>query len=183
MREEASLMTPGKIIWFTGVSGSGKSTLATALAFRFAILGWDKTPILLDGDALRSGLNKDLGFSSTDRTENIRRAAEVAKILSNAGHTVVAAFITPLESLRSTVRGLFEPGRYVEIFLDCPLGVCEARDVKGLYSRARNGEVSDFTGISAPFEVPTRPDLVIPTGQQTVRESLDMIINWLERKR
>jgi len=136
--------------------------------------------VLLDGDMLRSGLNRDLGFSASDRAENIRRAGEVAKILSDAGHTVLAAFITPLESLRSAVRGLFEPGHYVEIFLECPLSVCEARDVKGLYCRARSGEIPEFTGISSPFENPTRSDLIVPTGEQTVEESLSTIIGWLE---
>jgi adenylyl-sulfate kinase len=170
----------GKTIWFTGLSGSGKSTLSLMLENILESRG--VSVVLLDGDTLRSGLNRDLGFSTLDRAENIRRAGEVAKILADAGHTVVAAFITPLESLRSAVRGLFEPGRYVEIFLECPLSICEARDVKGLYCRARSGEIPEFTGISAPFENPTQSDLTVTTGEQTVEESLNMTVGWLETR-
>jgi len=170
----------GKTIWFTGLSGSGKSTLASTLK---TILESRRIPVvLLDGDVLRSGLNRDLGFTAMDRAENIRRAGEVAKILSDAGHTVVAAFITPYESLRQAVRGLFEPGRYVEIYLDCSVEVCESRDPKGLYCRARAGEIPEFTGVSAPFEPPGSPDLVVPTGSQTVEESLADVLSHLEAR-
>lgn len=170
----------GKTIWFSGLSGSGKSTLSSLLN---TILESRGVPVvLLDGDLLRSGLSCDLGFSQIDRAENIRRAGEVAKILSEAGHTVIAAFITPMESLRAAVRGLFEPDRYVEIFLDCPLEVCEKRDPKGLYCRARAGDIPDFTGISSPFELPSAPELAMPTGRQTVEESLGLLVSFLETR-
>ncbi len=168
----------GKTIWFTGLSGSGKSTLSSML--KIALESRGGSVVLLDGDALRSGLNRDLGFSALDRAENIRRAAEVAKILCDAGHTVLAAFITPLESLRQAVRGLFRPDSFVEVFLDCPLAVCETRDPKGLYCRARKGEIPEFTGISSPFERPCASELVVSTGGQTVEESLDAILHFLE---
>jgi adenylyl-sulfate kinase len=170
----------GKTIWFTGLSGSGKSTLSSKLKMVLESRG--ASVVLLDGDALRSGLNRDLGFSALDRAENIRRAAEVAKILCDAGHTVLSAFITPLESIRHAVRGLFEPGEFVEIFLDCPLPVCEARDPKGLYCRARRGDITEFTGISSPFERPCASELVVPTGRQTVDESLNEILRFLENR-
>ena len=170
----------GKTIWFTGLSGSGKSTLSSTLK---TILESRRIPVvLLDGDVLRGGLNRDLSFTAMDRAENIRRAGEVAKILSDAGHTVIAAFITPYESLRQAVRVLFEPGRYVEIYLDCSLEVCETRDPKGLYCRARAGEIPEFTGVSAPFEPPLSPDLVVPTGTETVEESLAHVFRYLEAR-
>ena len=167
-------------IWFTGLSGSGKSTLSSRLKEALETRG--RSVVVLDGDSLRTGLNRDLGFSPLDRAENIRRAGEVAKILTDAGITVVAAFITPLDSLRQAVRGLFEPGRFVEIFLDCPIEVCEQRDLKGLYARARSGEVPTFTGISAPFERPGSSELAIPTGVQTVEESLEVIVSFLDSR-
>ncbi len=170
----------GKTIWFTGLSGSGKSTLASMLK---NILESRGIPVvLLDGDILRDGLNRDLTFSAADRAENIRRAAEVAKILSDAGHIVLSAFITPMESLRIAVRNIFDPARYIEVFLDTPLSICERRDPKGLYRRARAGEIPAFTGISAPFERPANPDLVVPTGVQKVEESLSMLLSYLERR-
>ncbi|MBI5569211.1 MAG: adenylyl-sulfate kinase [Desulfomonile tiedjei] len=165
-------------IWFTGLSGSGKSTLSSKLKEVLEARG--KSVVLLDGDSLRAGLNRDLGFSPLERAENIRRAGEVAKILTDTGITVVAAFITPLDSLRRAVRGLFESDRFVEIFLDCPIEVCEQRDFKGLYARARSGEVPAFTGISAPFERPGSSELEVPTGVQTIEESLDMIVSFLD---
>src|SRR5208283_2017058 len=168
----------GKTIWFTGLSGSGKSTLSSMLKTVLELKGG--SVVLLDGDTLRSGLNRDLGFSALDRAENIRRAAEVAKILCDAGHTVLAALITPLESIRQAVRGLFRPDAFVEIFLDCPLAVCETRDPKGLYGRARKGDIHEFTGVSSPFEPPCASELVVPTGRQTVEESLNAIQCFLE---
>jgi adenylyl-sulfate kinase len=168
----------GKTIWFTGLSGSGKSTLSFMLK---TILQSRGVPVvLLDGDLLRSGLNRDLGFSAEDRAENIRRAGELAKILSDEGHTVISAFITPLESLRRAVRGLFETERFAEIFLDCSLEICETRDPKGLYCKARKGEIARFTGISAPFERPMKSELFVPSGEQTVEESLGLILEFLE---
>jgi len=138
--------------------------------------------VLLDGDMVRHGLNRDLGFSVIDRAENIRRAGEVAKILSDAGHTVIAAFITPIESLRKAVRGIFEPDRFIEIFLDCSLEVCETRDRKGLYRKARRGEIPHFTGISAPFDPPTSSDLMVPTGVQTVEQSLGSVLSFVDKR-
>lgn len=170
----------GKTIWFTGLSGSGKSTISLAIK---GILESRGVPVvLLDGDVLRSGLNRDLTFSTTDRAENIRRAAEVAKILSDAGHTVIAAFITPLEILRKAVRGRFEPSRFVEIFLDCSLEECERRDPKGLYQKARRGEIPEFTGITSPFEPPVQAELSVPTDRQSIEESVETVLSFLESR-
>ncbi len=173
-------VTKGKVIWLTGLSGSGKSTLSSRL---YDILKARGIPaILLDGDTLRSGLNRDLGFSAADRAENIRRAAEVARILVDAGYTVPAAFITPLECLRTAARSLFAPGTFVEVFLDCPIEICEQRDPKGLYRRARSGNIPEFTGVSAPFEPPLACDLVVHTAEQTVDQSVASIIRFLEER-
>ncbi len=137
---------------------------------------------LLDGDVLRQGLNRDLGFSAVDRVENIRRAAEVAKILSDSDYTVICAFITPFRSIRAAVRGLFTQGEYVEVFLNCPVEVCEQRDPKGLYCRARKGEISEFTGVSSPFEVPENSDLIICTNKMSCEESLSEVTEYLENR-
>ncbi|HMK37220.1 MAG TPA: adenylyl-sulfate kinase [Desulfomonilaceae bacterium] len=166
-----------RTIWFTGLSGSGKSTLSVMLKQSLESRGISVA--LLDGDLLRQGLNRDLSFSAADRAENIRRAGEVAKILCDEGFTVLAAFITPLESLRQALRNIFEPGRFVEVFLECPLSICEARDCKGLYARARRGEIPEFTGISSPFEPPTSSDLVVPTGSRSAEECLDLLNRFL----
>lgn len=170
----------GKVIWFTGLSGSGKSTLAIML--KDALERRCIPVALLDGDVLRQGLNRDLGFSAVDRAENIRRAAEVAKILSDSDYTVICAFITPFRSIRAAVRGLFTDNEYVEIFLDCPIGVCEQRDPKGLYCRARKGEIPEFTGVSSPFEVPENSDLIICTNKMSCEESLSEVTEYLESR-
>ncbi len=138
--------------------------------------------MLLDGDVLRSGLNRDLGFSNLDRIENLRRAAEVAKILADTGHTVIASFITPLESIREAIRSIFDPERFAEVFLDCPLETCEERDPKGLYCRARAGDIPEFTGISSPFQVPANADLIVPTGRQRVEDSLSLLLGYVEER-
>lgn len=170
-------MPSGKTIWFTGLSASGKSALTGMLK---VVLESRGIPVaVLDGDILRQGLNRDLGFSTQDRVENIRRAGEVAKILCGAGHTVLSAFITPLEEIRKSLREIFEPGQFVEIYLDCPLEICESRDPKGLYRRVRNGEIPEFTGISSPFEPPAAAEIVVPTGEQTPEESLNLILSFL----
>lgn len=168
----------GRAVWFTGLSGSGKSTLSSMLKQELESRGMPV--VLLDGDLLRQGLNRDLGFSAVDRAENIRRAGEVARILCDEGHTVLAAFITPLESLRKAVRSIFPEDRYLEIFLDCPLRVCEARDPKGLYVRARRGDIPEFTGVSSPFEEPAGSDLIVSTESQSARESLEAVLTFLE---
>ncbi len=170
----------GKIIWFTGLSGSGKSTLANALKKVLDDRGYPA--VFLDGDVLRSGLNRDLGFSALDRAENIRRASEIAKLLSDLDHIVFAAFITPIESLRRAVRSLFDPEDFVEIFLNCPLTVCEARDPKGLYAKARRGFIREFTGISAPFERPECPDVVLDTDRYSLEQSVGRVICFLEER-
>ena len=170
----------GKTIWFTGLSGSGKSTLSHLV--KSAIEKRNVNVVLLDGDVLRSGLNRDLGFSAEDRAENIRRAGETAKILADAGHTVIAAFITPLEVLRTAVRNLFEPQCYAEIYLDCSLSVCENRDPKGLYKKAREGKIPHFTGISSPFEIPLSSDLLVNTDKLSPDQSFDLIMRFLENR-
>lgn len=158
-----------RCVWFTGLSGSGKSTLAKGLEKRLHELG--RHTMLLDGDNLRLGLNGDLGFTSADRVENIRRAGEVAKLMTEAGLIVLCSFISPFEAERDMVRGLFEPDEFIEVFVDTPLSECQRRDVKGLYARALRGEIPNFTGVSSPYEVPEKPDVRIdgstPIGAAT----------------
>ena len=168
----------GKVIWFTGLSASGKSTLAAMLKEALEMRGVQVC--LLDGDVLRSGLCRDLGFSLADREENIRRAGEMAKVLSTEGLTVVAAFITPLERIRQDLRAIFGGNGFVEVFLDCPIEICESRDPKGLYKKARSGEIPDLTGVASPFETPCSADLCIPTGSQSSEESLANILKFLD---
>ena len=165
------------LIWFTGLSGSGKSTLAVQLEAQLYDLGF-KT-YLLDGDNIRAGLNKDLSFTDEGRVENIRRIGEVAKLLLDAGIVVLSAFISPFEADRRQVREIVGAENYVEIFVDAPLDVCEQRDVKGLYKKARAGEVKNFTGIDSPYEPPTDPDVIIPTGELTVDESIARLMEYV----
>jgi len=167
----------GAILWFTGFSGSGKSTLATEVEERLFAEGCFS--YVLDGDNVRHGLNGDLGFSPEDRTENIRRVGEVAKLFCDAGAIVVTAFISPYREDRDGVRRIAEPGDFIEVFVDCPLEVCEERDPKGLYARARSGEIAEFTGISAPYEAPESPEICLKTAELTVEESADRIIDFL----
>jgi adenylylsulfate kinase len=169
---------PSKVIWFTGLSGSGKSTLASKLEEELHKLEWHT--YLLDGDNVRMGLNKGLGFSLKDRTENIRRIGEVSKLFVDAGVLVIAAFVSPLKDDRDRVRALFPQYDFVEVFVDCPLAVCEKRDVKGLYQKARKGEIKDFTGISSPFENPENPELTIYTAEEDLKESVKKIISYLK---
>lgn len=166
-----------RVIWFTGLSGSGKTTLAQRLEKTLYDRGI-KT-YLLDGDNIRFGLNKDLGFSEQERTENIRRVAEVAKLMVDAGLVVITAFITPLQSQRNMVRALFVPKDFDEIYVKCSLEACEARDVKGLYRRARMGEVPNFTGISAPYEIPEKPELQVDTEGFDLQQCLNRIESYL----
>ena len=168
----------GEVIWISGLSAAGKSTLSVMLRDELQSRG---IPVfLLDGDLLRSGLCRDLGFSLSDREENIRRAAEVAKILSEAGTTVIAAFITPLEKMRRDLRAVLGGNGFIEIFLDCPLEVCESRDPKGIYRQAISGKLADLTGVSSPFEVPQSADLVLPTGVLGYEETLSAVLRFLE---
>jgi adenylylsulfate kinase len=162
-----------KLIWFTGLSGSGKSTLAVQLEAALHAKGF-KT-YLLDGDNIRSGLNKDLAFTDDARVENIRRISEVSKLFLDAGVVLLSAFISPFEADRAQVRSIVGEENYIEVFVDAPIEVCEQRDVKGLYKKARAGEVKNFTGISSPYEKPARPDVVIATDQMSVEESLDVL--------
>jgi adenylylsulfate kinase len=169
----------GCVLWFTGLSGSGKSTLANALDRSLFDAGL--STYVLDGDNIRHGLNKDLGFSDRDRQENIRRIGEVAKLFVDAGTIVSTAFISPFQSDRDQARALLTDGEFVEVYVKCPLEECERRDVKGLYKKARNGEIPQFTGISSPYEEPETPEITVDTSVQTVEESVEQIIGWLEK--
>ncbi|MEN8144857.1 MAG: adenylyl-sulfate kinase [Gemmatimonadota bacterium] len=168
----------GAVLWFTGLSGSGKSTLAVEaekVLFDLAC-----STYILDGDNVRHGLNRDLGFSPEDRTENIRRIGEVAKLFADSGCLVLTAFISPYRSDRDRVREIMAGERdFVEIHVSCPLETCESRDPKGLYKKARAGEIPEFTGISAPYEEPLEPELVIHTGQLGVEECAGQVVAYL----
>ena len=159
----------GVTIWLTGLSGSGKSTIAVEL--EHALIENRHQAYILDGDNIRHGLNKNLGFSPEDRTENIRRIGEVAKLFTDAGIITIAAFISPYREDRDAVRKLLNDGEFIEVYVECPLDVCEERDTKGLYKKARAGEVKDFTGISAPYEEPLNPELTIDSSKLTGEES------------
>ena len=163
-----------KLIWFTGLSGSGKSTLAVQLEAALHQQGF-KT-YLLDGDNVRAGLNKDLNFGAEAREENIRRIGEVSKLMVDAGLVVIASFISPFHEDRQKVKDLVGESNYVEVFVDCPVEVCEARDVKGLYKKARAGEIKEFTGISSPYEAPQNPDLIIKSAEQPIQESINLLL-------
>lgn len=166
----------GRVIWFTGLSGAGKSTLANALARALFEEGYQA--YVLDGDTLRQGLTKDLGFTDTDRIENIRRAAEVAKILMDAGHIVLTALISPFRQERALARALIGDKYFHEVYVSTSLEVCEQRDVKGLYRRARMGELKAITGIDSPYEPPVRADLVIDTADNSIEESIDELMGF-----
>ena len=170
----------GVTIWLTGLSGSGKSTIAVEL--EHALIENRHQAYILDGDNIRHGLNKNLGFSPEDRTENIRRIGEVAKLFTEAGIITITAFISPYREDRDAVRKLLNNGEFIEVYVKCPLDVCEERDTKGLYKKARAGEVKDFTGISAPYEEPLNPELTIDSSKLTVEESTRTVLNYLEEK-
>ena len=170
----------GATIWLTGLSGSGKSTIAVEL--EHALIENKHQAYILDGDNIRHGLNKNLGFSPEDRTENIRRIGEVAKLFTEANIITIAAFVSPYREDRDNVRKLLGRGEFVEIYVKCSLEVCETRDTKGLYKKARAGEVKDFTGISAPYEEPLNPELTIDSSTLSVEESAREILNYLEEK-
>ncbi|MFT6868550.1 MAG: adenylylsulfate kinase [Cyclobacteriaceae bacterium] len=169
-----------KLIWFTGLSGSGKSTLASAL--ETFLYNQDFNTYILDGDNVRSGLNKDLDFGDEGRRENIRRISEVSKLFVDAGLVVMTAFISPFKEDRQTARDLVGSEYFVEVFIDTPIEICEQRDVKGLYAKARAGKIPNFTGIDSPFERPDNPDIHIETAGKSVQESLKEIIDHLLSK-
>jgi adenylylsulfate kinase len=170
----------GVTVWFTGLSGSGKSTIAVAA--ECVLIERGRLGYVLDGDNIRHGLNKNLGFSPDDRTENIRRIGEVAKLFTDAGIVVFTSFISPYRADRDAVRALMGPGDFVEVYVDASVETCEARDVKGLYKKARAGEIPEFTGISAPYEAPERPEIAIDTNRQSVEESVEQVVRYLEEK-
>lgn len=170
----------GKLIWFTGISGSGKSTLAGMLEYVLHEKGIHT--YILDGDNVRSGLNKDLDFSDEGRVENIRRIAELAKLMVDAGLVVMASFISPFRSERALARDLVGAENFIEVFVDCNLETAEERDVKGLYQKARAGIIPNFTGISSPYEKPENADVVVNSSTQTKEESLSFIVDIIESR-
>ena len=165
------------VIWFTGLSGSGKSTVSVAL--EKALFEEGKHSYRLDGDNVRHGLNKNLGFSPEDRKENIRRIGEVSKLLVDAGTIAITAFISPYREDRDEVREILEDGEFIEVYTECSVEECEKRDPKGLYEKARSGEIKEFTGISAPYEAPKHPEITINTEKQSIDESVKQILNYL----
>lgn len=170
----------GVILWFTGLSGAGKSSLSHAVEETLHRMGCHT--FVLDGDNVRHGLCADLGFSSEDRVENIRRVGEMSKLFIEAGVIVLTAFISPFRSDRERVRSLVPHGDFLEIYCDSPLEVCEGRDVKGLYKRARAGEIKDFTGISSPYEAPVDPELTVETGALTIEDSVAKVMELLRER-
>ena len=170
----------GAVVWFTGLSGSGKSTLAHRIEERLHLAGC--RTFVLDGDNVRHGLCADLDFSDAARTENIRRVGETAKLFVEAGVIVLTAFISPFQTDRARVRELLAEGDYLEVFCDCPLATCEERDVKGLYRRARAGQIAHFTGISSPYQAPPDADLILETGVAGIDEGVDQVLALLHRR-
>ncbi|UOQ45708.1 adenylyl-sulfate kinase [Halobacillus salinarum] len=169
------------VLWFTGLSGSGKSTVSVEL--EKALYEHGVHTYRLDGDNVRHGLNSNLGFSPEDRTENIRRVGEVAKLMSDAGLVTLTAFISPYRQDRDHVRDIMEDGEFIEVFVKCSLEECESRDPKGLYQKARAGEIKGFTGIDAPYEEPEKPEIVVETDKQTQEESVAAIMDYLKDRK
>ena len=170
----------GVTVWLTGLSGSGKSTVAVAAEKMLVESG--RLAYVLDGDNVRHGLNQNLGFSPEDRTENIRRIGEVAKLFTDCGIIVFTSFISPYRSDRDAARAIMEPGDFIEVFVSADVETCEGRDVKGLYAKARKGEIPEFTGISAPYEEPEKPELVLDTARQSIEESVVELVNFLRNR-
>lgn len=168
------------LVWFTGLSGSGKSTIANAL--EKALVEGHIHTYLLDGDNVRGGLNSDLSFSAEDRTENIRRIAEVSKLMIDAGLVVLAAFVSPYIKDREAIKGIVGSASFVEVFVNTPLEACEKRDVKGLYAKARKGEILNFTGVNAPYEAPIAPSIEIDTSKVSVAAAVTMIMETIDEK-
>ena len=171
---ESLLNQHAALIWFTGLSGSGKSTLAVQLEAQLHALGY-KT-YLLDGDNIRAGINRDLSFTDEGRVENIRRIGEVSKLMMDAGIVVLSAFISPFQSDREQVKSIVGADKYIEVFVDTPLEVCEQRDVKGLYKKARAGEVKNFTGIDSPYERPLQPNVTLATDHVSIEQSMEILL-------
>jgi bifunctional enzyme CysN/CysC len=165
------------VVWFTGLSGAGKSTIANLVEKKLHALG--RHSFLLDGDNIRHGLNRDLGFSAEDRVENIRRVGEVAKLMTDAGLIVLTAFISPFKAEREMVRKVIPAGEFIEVFVDTPLGVAEDRDVKGLYKKARAGQLKNFTGIDSPYEAPESPELHLDTTKMSSEEAAEQVVQLL----
>ena len=168
------------LLWFTGLSGAGKSTLAHAVEEHLHLLGCNT--FVLDGDNVRQGLCKDLNFSEQDRRENIRRVAELGKLMLDAGVITLTAFISPFKIERQHARQLFAAGDFIEIYCQCDLTVCEQRDVKGLYQKARRGEIKEFTGISSPYEAPEQPELIVETGRNSLEDCVEQVLALLKHK-
>lgn len=171
----------GATIWFTGLSGSGKSTVATACEARLVAAG--RPAYVLDGDNVRHGLNRDLGFTDQDRVENIRRIGEIAKLLVDAGLIVMTAFISPFRAERQLARDLIEQGEFIEVHVATTLDVCETRDTKGLYKKARAGQIPNFTGIDSAYEAPIHPEIVVDAGGNDLKACIDQLLAYLEQRR
>lgn len=167
------------VLWFTGLSGSGKSTIANAV--EQALFAANYQTYVLDGDGLRNGLNAGLGFNAADREENLRRTAEVAKLFADAGMITLASFISPLKKDRDMVKTIIGAEQFYEIFVEAPLEICESRDVKGLYKKARTGEIPYFTGISAPYEMPEHPDLILKTSDMSLEATVEKVVTFVDQ--
>ncbi|HSU50776.1 MAG TPA: adenylyl-sulfate kinase [Segetibacter sp.] len=176
-RKEAMMQEP-RLIWLTGLSGSGKSTLALRLEHYFFFKRYKV--FILDGDNVRNGLCRDLGFSEGDRKENLRRVGEVSKLMLDAGLTVICAFISPCTEDRKAIKDIVGEGRFIEVYVHCSVEVCEKRDVKGLYAKARQGIIPNFTGVSAPYDPPVLPDVEVHTAEESIEESMFKIIKLVE---
>ena len=170
----------GIVLWFVGLSGSGKSTIANGLQTKLFKNGFNA--IVLDGDNTRMGINKDLGFSEKDRNENIRRVAEISKLFVESGHIVINAFISPFELNRTQARNIISEEDFIEVYIESSISTCEKRDVKGLYRKARAGEINEFTGISSPFETPQNPDIKVKTEGQRPEDSIEYLFEQLKSK-
>jgi len=177
---EKLLNQKGVVLWFTGLSGSGKSTVANEVAYKLHEMG--KLTYVLDGDNIRQGLNKNLGFSPEDRDENIRRISEVANLFADSGVIACTAFISPYKKLRNFCRELLGSGRFFEVYCKASLETCESRDPKGLYKKAREGVIKEFTGISAPYEEPENPEILVDTDKYNIEESAELVINKLKEE-
>ena len=177
---QKSYQHKSKVIWFTGLSGSGKSSLANEVSR--ILFECNIKVFILDGDTTRLGLNKDLGFSLLDRKENIRRVSEVAKLFVESGAVVLTSFISPIAQDRLLAKQIIGDEDFIEVFIDCPLEICEKRDVKGLYAKARKGEIKNFTGIDSPYEIPLNPDITINTAEKSISECANIIVDTIKMK-